>query len=195
MKKRAILLAKETTEHTEHTDPTTVTPYSRLRNPTLRSIIWTTWAFSVPVGFGAPFVGSLGLSVVCTAIWCATSLYLVLLPSRHEDAENPNDRRMCTKSFLWASVVISDLSLLVLVVDAWAPRLLNGFPGLLAGLICFALGLPLLPSLSVFVLAHRRFLFNAGSRRATALLTLFALFCAVSWFFLLRMCVNEMSSI
>ena len=175
-----------TTEHTEHTDSATTTPCSRFRNPTLRSIIWTAWALSLPVASGALLVGNLGLLVVCGAIWCATSLYLVILPSRREDAENPNDRRRCTKSFLWASVVISVLSLLVVVIDDRAPLALNTFLGLLGCIICFFIGLPLLPSLSVFVLAQRRFLFDPGSRRASLIPIPFALFSALSWFVVFR---------
>ena len=175
-----------TTEHTEHTDSATTTPCSRFRNPTLRSVVWTVWAFSVPVGIGALLGENQWLGIACAAVWCATSLYLVLFPSRREDAENPNDRRRCTKSFLWASVVISVLSLLVVVIDDRAPLALNTFLGLLGCIICFFIGLPLLPSLSVFVLAQRRFLFDPGSRRASLIPIPFALFSALSWFVVFR---------
>ena len=171
-----------TTEHTEHTDSATTTPCSRFRNPTLRSIIWTAWALSLPVASGALLVGNLGLCIACVAVWCATSLYLVILPSRREDAENPNDRRTGAKIALRVSVVFSVLSFLLALVDAcaWAPPL----PGdllRLFGAFCVLIGPLLIPVLSVFVLAQRRFLFESGSRRATLFPILFALFSAASW--------------
>ena len=171
-----------TTEHTEHTDSATTTPCSRFRNPTLRSIIWTAWALSLPVASGALLVGNLGLLVVCGAIWCATSLYLVILPSRREDAENPDDRRMGAKIVLRVSVVLSVLSFLLAALDAcaWAPPS-PGAPLRLFGALCVLIGPLLIPVLSVFVLAQRRFLFESGSRRATLFPILFALFSAASW--------------